>query len=723
MNLFALSGLLTLVACIIVVIVLLKNPHSIINKLCIFFTITVGIWGLGSFRIGLIQDRELSLLWWKIAHIGVIFIPIALVHLIYVFIGKKEKWPIWIAYGLGVFFLITLLQGKLINNVEWVFDSFYYDGRPPTLLYVIFTILWYLAVFYAHIILFLNFRKATAIKRNQTKYFFFALFAGFSGGITCYFPVFGLDIYPYGNLTVLLYPVITTYAILRYRLMDISLVITRTGIFIATYSLVLGIPFALVFGWKEHLKTFLGESWWLVPLISSTVLATLGPFIYLFIQKRAEDRLLKEQRAYQATLQRASAGMGRVKDLKRLLDLIVHIVVRAVKLEHGEVFLWHEQSNQFVLKALKGRRFADLKNTTLSLNSPLILHFQKNKEALVYEEIKQRSSDYADKELQDIEAILNELEAALAVPSFIEDRLIAIIILGKKTSGKLYSEDDLTVFSILANQSALAIENAQFYEDMKNTQEQLFRAEKMATIGTMADGLSHQINNRLHAMGFIAGDALDSIALKKKEPIPEVMQGLINDLNYALTRIQDNVKQGGEIVQGLLKYTRKGEEGFSPIDLNKLLDSTVEMLQFKIKLNEMELQRKLQSSTPPVKGNFTQLQEVFFNIIDNSYDAIIQRKNELKEQGYKGCVAITAERLDGQLEITIIDNGMGVKGEDFKKLFTPFFTTKLSSRKGTGLGLYVIRQIIEENHKGKVDFSSTYQQGSQTKIYLPVAVV
>ncbi len=236
----------------------------------------------------------------------------------------------------------------------------------------------------------------------------------------------------------------------------------------------------------------------------------------------------------------------------------------------------------------------------------------------------------------------------------------------------------------------------------------------------MADGLSHQINNRLHAMGFIAGDALDTIRMRKASATGE-WQELLNDLEHSLSRIQDNVKRGGEIVGGLLKYTRKGEEGFSPVNFVKLFASSLEMAQFKIKLNEMTLIKNFDDSMPQIYGNFTQLQEVFFNIIDNSYDAMMQRKHEMKEPGYQPTLDISVNVVDDDIEITMQDNGIGVKKEDVNKLFTPFFTTKLSSKKGTGLGLYVIRQLIEDNHKGKVIFTSDYMQGACTRIILPIA--
>jgi len=220
-------------------------------------------------------------------------------------------------------------------------------------------------------------------------------------------------------------------------------------------------------------------------------------------------------------------------------------------------------------------------------------------------------------------------------------------------------------------------------------------------------------------MGFIAGDAIDSISIRQKKEVSERTKEVLDQVNHSLKRIEENVKRGGEIVEGLLKYTRKGEEGFSEIDFNRLLDASIEMVQYKIKLKNLSIIRNISEDIPKINGNFTQLQEVFFNLIDNAYDAMMQRKYELKEKDYNAELEITATKKDNYVEILIQDNGMGVKKEDMQKLFTPFFTTKVKSQKGTGLGLYVIKQLVEENHHGTVRFGSTYKVGSQTMIVLP----
>jgi signal transduction histidine kinase len=116
------------------------------------------------------------------------------------------------------------------------------------------------------------------------------------------------------------------------------------------------------------------------------------------------------------------------------------------------------------------------------------------------------------------------------------------------------------------------------------------------------------------------------------------------------------------------------------------------------------------------------MQEVFFNFIDNAYDAMQERKTILKEAGYKGRITISSHpKQNGFLEISFEDNGLGIKDQDQNKLFTPFFTTKVSSRQGTGLGLYVIQRIIEEFHKGRIWFESEYGKGTKFFVELPLA--
>ncbi|MFH1622384.1 MAG: GAF domain-containing sensor histidine kinase, partial [Candidatus Omnitrophota bacterium] len=465
---------------------------------------------------------------------------------------------------------------------------------------------------------------------------------------------------------------------------------------------------------------FGADKWWWVPMGLLTILATAGPFIYIFINKKAEDRLLREQRQYQNTLRQASSGMIRVRELQRLLSLIVHVVTRTVKLEFASIFLLDADNGQYKMAAKRDAKKLPFK-TSLEIKCPLIEYLYLNKEPLVFEEINLRAQDNPrDSKIAALVKQFTEIKAEVVVPSYVGNKLLGFIVLGKKLSRKLFSQDDLNVFSVLANQAALAIENAQFYEDIKETQEQLFQAEKMATIGTMADGLSHQINNRFQALSLISGDSLDILKTTDVSNCSDDVKDAFGQLKYAFERVQSNVMQGGEIVRGLLKYSRPGDSGFELIDFNRVIDGAMEMAQYKVRIKELDFKREIPNDLPKIKCNLTQLEEIFFNMIDNAYDAIKERQAFLKDANYKGKITISVAQEDGFVRIIFQDNGMGVKDKDKEKLFTPFFTTKATNRKGTGLGLYVIQKIVGF-HNGAISINSVYNQGTTFDIRLPLA--
>ncbi len=705
----------------LITIILLRQGKLQLHRIWLLFNISVGFWGLCSYHIGMSTSVRDAWFWLKLSQYGIIPMPALLYHLTCLLLGVKRQTIIKIVYFQSIFFsLANLFTDSLVVGAELRFPSLYYVNIGP--LYHAFLFVYVVVVAYSFIELFVAYKNLDGLKKIQIGYFLVGMVVGFLGGVTNFFPAYKLQIYPYGNFFVPLYPIIATYAIFKYKLADISVLITRTGIFIAVYSVVLGIPFALAFGFQERLVVLLGDRWWIVPLVTSTVLATAGPFIYLFIQTRAEDRLFQEQRRYQTTLRQASAGMGKIKDLKRLLTLIAHIMTRTVRVEYSMVFVNDVYAKKFRLGAYRSRLIRTKFRSDIDYSSALVHTLKDTLDPIVYDEVKQRTQDYGDLKLARLEAELKAMNAAIVVPSFIDEKLVAILVMGNKISGKTYSSDDLSVFAILANQSALAIENAQFYDEMKNTHAQLLKAEKMATIGTLADGLSHQINNRLHAMGFIAGDALDTLKMGHNLPMSLEVKEMVLDLEHALNRIESNVQQGGEIVQGLLKYTRKDDAGVQDVSLDKLIAAALEMTQFKIKAGEISICHDYPADLPKIRGNFTQLQEVFFNLIDNAYDAMMQRKSELKEADYVPTIKFTSSGgSHGHLNVTVEDNGIGIQDQDKEKIFTPFFTTKLSSKKGTGLGLYVIQRLIEENHKGKVVYESKYKQGTMVYLTLPAA--
>lgn len=718
------------------------KKRTFLSFLFLMFCLSFTVWLFSAFMMlkSFSEGRDAGAIFWdRAVYIGVVFMPTLILHLSIAFIRTiKQKKLLITGYIISFIFLI------LSRSDYFVKDLYKYKWGCHTIAQPLHHV--FLLFFWGYVSLaIVNFykyhkRAESESEKNRTKYLLLAVFLLFSIGGLGYLPAYKIPIYPFPFLSGVIFTVIFAYTIVKYSLLDIRVVITRAGIFIVVYTLVLGLPFALGAWLRSWLSLAFGLSWWMLPLGLMALMATTGPFIYIYLNKRAEEMLFKEQRRYQDTLKRASLGMTRVRDIGRLLKLIVYTVAKSVRLNHAAIYILNKEADGYVLGSHRSNP-RSAQPQAIDLRSPLIRHFLNSKKPLLLEELdpipapenaprpevclpdRQALPGQGEPQNNFLKAQLYTLSASVVIPSFIEDDLLGFMVLGEKRSGSIYTEDDLRVFTVLANQAGLAIENARFFEIAQETQEQIAQAEKMATLGTMANGLSHQMNNRFHAMSLIASDALDSIKIfNSKNSSPEIKE-LLSYLEYSAERIKSNSLQGGNIVRGMLKYSRKGEPGFAGVNLDELLNATFEMLQFKIKLSEIDIERNYPQDEINLKANFTQLQEVFFNLIDNAYDAMNERKAALKEPGYRGKVNISTiiDPQNHTTRIIVQDNGLGIKEEDQKKIFTPFFTTKISNRKGTGLGLYVIKKIISENHKGRIQVSSVYQQGTTFSLDLTTA--
>ena len=237
MNAFAFSGLLTgLTSMAFGYFVYVKGRHRSVNKLWFFFTLAVGVWGWGGMWIGLAATPTEALWAWRVAFaFGVVWIPILFAHFVYVFCEIPASRFLLASYLHGIIFAPLIFTELFFSDVRHVFSSFYY--AVPGAIFPYFVIWWMGSVLYSHWILIETGSHRTGQKKTQISYFLLATSIGYLFGALDYLPIFSIDLYPYGNFAIVLYPIIMTYAIVRHRLMDISLVINK-GL---GYAIVLGI--------------------------------------------------------------------------------------------------------------------------------------------------------------------------------------------------------------------------------------------------------------------------------------------------------------------------------------------------------------------------------------------------------------------------------------------------------------------------------------------------
>ncbi|MCM8787841.1 MAG: hypothetical protein NC935_07335, partial [Candidatus Omnitrophica bacterium] len=269
----------------------LKNRKLLENKLFFLFSICCFLWlffyGLNYFH----SDQNLSEYYLKIGYTGVIFITILIYHFTVIFFGifHREKKLVISSYIIGFLFLISLWFSSLFVDIcgYKYFWGYYPKASVLHPLYMSFVsfLIFRTTYFYYY---FLKYGKLSLLKSHQTKYLFLGFGIFVLAGLD-FLQNYGVEFYPIGFFFVLLYTLLTSYAIIKHRLLDIRIAITRVTIFIVVYFFVLGIPFLIGYISKS----------WLFSTSIAIVFASFGPFIYDKLRRQTERLFLIEQIKYQ----------------------------------------------------------------------------------------------------------------------------------------------------------------------------------------------------------------------------------------------------------------------------------------------------------------------------------------------------------------------------------------------------------------------------------------
>ena len=234
-------------------------------------------------------------------------------------------------------------------------------------------------------------------------------------------------------------------------------------------------------------------------------------------------------------------------------------------------------------------------------------------------------------------------------------------------------------------------------KELREMQEHLIQSEKLASLGKLAAGIAHEINNPLGGILIYSHLLLEDTS--KKSPHYENLKKIVKETS----RCKD-------IVRGLLEFARPKEPEMTLIDINDAVDRSLAIVEGQTIFQNITLDKTYTSDLPKIVADESQLQQVFMNIIINAAEAM-DGKGKLSLS-----TSMNTDRT--HIEIKISDTGHGIKEEDKKRLFEPFFSTK-EVGKGTGLGLAISYSIIQK-HQGTIDVKSEEGKGSTFTVKLPV---
>lgn len=240
-------------------------------------------------------------------------------------------------------------------------------------------------------------------------------------------------------------------------------------------------------------------------------------------------------------------------------------------------------------------------------------------------------------------------------------------------------------------------------EELSEIQNELIHIERIASLGKLSSSVAHELNNPLSSI--LTYSKLVSKKINRLNLNPELSASLLKHLNV----IEAETKRCGDIVRGLMDFSRKDQEDFQNTRLNPVLTKTYELIEHQMKMANIHFYMELNAVNDLVHCNENQIKQICVALLVNASEAVTEQ----------GEILIKSCNPDGEhFKIDIIDNGVGISPEDLPQIFQPFFSAKRKTS-GIGLGLAIVHGIVQ-SHKGKVEVNSEPGRGTVMSVILPL---
>lgn len=687
-----------------------QHRKSIVNFSFFIICLCVNAWLYGISLVSSAKDPQIALLCYKtVTFLGVAFVSPCVYCFSVVWLKLYEKQKVFFKTALlggALFYLLGLMTELSFPRVQLFFWGYYPRYGSLSIVFLLFFFGFFFAAFFNFASAYL--KETDSNRKTQIKLIAVAFMISLTGSVDYIPKVIGVSIYPFGYLSVFFWIMTVAYSIVKYKVMDIETVIHKTLMWAVLSSLVF-LPLggtlyyfkSLLFSLHPFLVSFFGVVLFFLFMIYAK---TIQPWIDHIFQRRKSD--LKNE------LLKFNDNLVHLKGLSDLTKYIVQTIRDILYVNEVQLFLKKSKDRSLIRLDAQEAKTLDYQNRFVQWlekqDRPVLADFLDLDPQ--FEGIKEEAGRF-----------FIESGAKVSVPLTLNNELIGLINLGPKANLKPFRSVEVMFLSELRRAATIALSNSlrliemqeslrkwneeleakvlERTEQLKETQKQLIQAEKLATIGVLAGGVAHEINNPLTAV-------LTNAQILK-------MNADKDDLE-SIQLIEAGAKRCQEIIQKIMKYARKplGPEKAEVVNLNDVIDDAIAFLRYQIEQENVEIKVQKNEAAPFVQANGNELEQVLTNLILNAKDAV-------KDVNRPGKIEIKTLVQNGTTGFSVSDNGHGISDANLSKIFDPFFTTK-DVGKGTGLGLAVTYGIVKK-YNGQIDVSSKVGKGTTFVVMFPCA--
>ena len=690
------------------------NRQNPINKWYALVCLCVGFYCLDSFIIAFLPSTKWTIYIARLLYFGPIFSSVCYLHWIHALTRTKDERKAFSTYlkFIDVSGIALTIVGWTPLFIRGINPSHYFikfvDPGPLYILFVIF--IWLNGIIGLYTLL-VNIKFTYGSKKTHMIYITAASFVMYIGALLYLLFVYRIiNLIPIGDFFSIISNSVITYAIIRHHLMDIEVVIKKTLVFAGLSALVFGCIIITTFTIQDVLGRFIGLPKALSYVVISITLIALYDPLKKYLVNATNKYLFQKKYDYRQVMESFIDDIVTLLDLDKIVAGTLELLDKTLHPQHSAILLLNSSKDKYVSHSLKNES-----NTQSIDNSSGIPDYLKTvKDVLSIE-------DENDKKIN--EKMKNEmvnLKANLAVPLMLRDDLIGIMVLGKKKSDEYYTKEDINILLDLARTEAIALKNAEFIKERDAMHMDMMQAKLKEELATMADGMSHQFNNKFQG--------ISSAIRFVKQMLSQVNVSSENKDKYQnivdiMTQAEDTALAAGDIATGLLNFTRPKRVQYEMVNIAGNVDVVLQLIEYKHKdFNQIEVIKKIEENLPLTYAHLGYFQEIYFIMIDNAYDAIQYKRDDAPNFKGRIAISVSSDKRTNEIIIVTTDNGSGMKPQVLEnvKNAIPYFTTKASSGKsGYGAGTQVLRRLVEF-HKGKISYESADGEGTAVTIRIPI---
>lgn len=703
-----------------------KKPNLIFSS--VVFSVVLWSVSMTGYRLSTANTLD----WCRVLYVAAILIPLSFLYFNFAFPeGRKTNkyFLVLISVPALVLILLTVFSNTIIA------DAFQVKNTENKIIFgslYIFYVLYIIGYFsWSFIILMVNQKKYSGIVRMQSRYILIGAGSASTVAMTTnlLLPWFDIFIVNWlGQVATFLWVSFTSYAMIRYRLMDLRVIIRKAVIYIFSAGFVYGMFYLIAWLYNKIFGGIYTNGAYILGLIIAPLFVGLFVWVNNKIRGFANKYLFFDLYTHQETIEKLTDELNNSIDLDKIVDSISNSIKNAMQLDRAGILLIDQNEGTIRYKIAKVIGFNENNGISLVQDNFLTQYLEKTQKPLVRDELQMISRDsnnIAHKQnFNQLAENMKHIEASLCLPMIISNKLIGIIVLGSKISGDAYTSDDLNLLSTLSKQVTIAVDNARLYKEVqdfsktlqqkvdeqtKEIRDQKDKIEKAFEVEKKAHDLEKHANEELKHLDENKTDFMLITQHHLRTPLSVnagfldlMLNGTFGKIPVkqkdVVLRLRESTQKEIDVVNELLDVSsyQIGKEviHFHPIDFDALMEETLKDLTAEAEAKGIYLKYEKKGEMPKVPADRMKLKLVITNVIDNciKYTA-------------KGGVTVAMEIKNEKLLISVIDTGIGLSNEVIQNLFKQSFHRGEQAKKmfavGKGLGLFLSGKIIE-GHNGRI---------------------